>query len=627
VKRRTTWMGAAVVAAVVAMTSGFTPIRTEAAGGAKAAQAQAPQDKDQTLHAMRDEMARSKTRLELNIPGTNEPVKPYYIEYRLLDLDFKEVTAQFGTLLSSTHERQRFMDVEARVGNYKLDSSNFVGEEGFRGFIGSTGSVGIDHDYDSLRQDLWIATDQAFKEAVEAYSRKQAYLSSLARQSDIDDFSKVAPVKIVEPLATPDWTNRNWDEEARQASATLRAFPEIYESRVTYYLVYATEYLMTSEGTEIRTNRTFAAIESGMNTLAQDGMPLNHLYATYAPRPGDLPNVDAVKKGLNVTGSELMMLRAGSIAQDYTGPVLFEARAAAPLLAQIFGPAINGARPPISFQPIFEQMLGNLGGKSDWTGRIGARVLPTSVSLIDDPSAKDYKGTPLIGGYSVDDEGVKAEKVDVVENGTLKEMLMSRRPGNDSNTSNGHGRSALLTDAKPTMSNLFFKATETMSAADLKKKFLDECKAEKLPYCIIVREMDNPSLSLLHQDEFSELLASYGGGAGTGDRLPLLVYKIYPEDGREEMIRGARIVGVTTRSLRNLAGIGNDDYVYNYMQSQIAGFSGTALGAFGAASGNGGLPASMVAPSLLFEELEVRGARGEPKRLPLLPAPPLNAAK
>src|SRR6202000_2271745 len=222
------------------------------------------------------------------------------------------------------------------------------------------------------------------------------------------------------------------------------------------------------------------------------------------------------------------------VAQDYMGTVLFEARAAAPLLAQIFGQAINGARPLISFQPIFEQMLGNLGGKSDWTGRIGARVLPTSVSLVDDPGAKDYKGTPLIGGYSVDDEGVKGEKVDVVENGTLKEMLMSRRPGNDSNQSNGHGRSALLADSKPTMSNLFFKATDTMSAADLKKKFLDECKAEKLPYCIIVREMDNPSLSLLHQDDFSELLASYGGGAGTGDRLPLLIVKGYHEDGREK---------------------------------------------------------------------------------------------
>ncbi len=394
---------------------------------------------------------------------------------------------------------------------------------------------------------------------------------------------------------------------------------------MTYYLVYATEYLMTSEGTEIRTNRTFAAIESGMNTLAPDGMELNHLYSSYAPRPADLPSVDAVRKGLNVAGSELMALRAAEPAQDYTGPVLFEARAAAPLVAQVLGPAMNGSRPPVAFQPVMEQLMGNLGGKSDWSGRLGARVLPASVSVVDDPSAKEFHGTPLIGGYAVDDEGVRAEKVDVVGNGTLKALLMSRRPGNDSDQSNGHGRSGFLSDAKPTMSNLFFRSTETVSPAELKKKFLDECRAEKLQYCVIVREMDNPSLSLLHQEDYSSLLASYGGGAGTGDRLPLLVYKVYPEDGREEVIRGARIIGVNTRSLRNLAGVGNDDFVYNYMQSTIAGFAGTALGAFGSAQG--GLPASVVAPSLLFEELEVRGARGEPKRLPLLPAPPLTAAR
>jgi TldD protein len=609
--------GFTLVLAAIFASGGWNIARARQGGGA--------QDNDQTLRAMRDEMARSKTRLELNIPGTNQPVKPYYVEYRLLDLDVREVVAEFGTLLTTNHNRNRFMDVEARVGNYKLDSSNFVSDDGFRGFIGSQGSVGIDHDYDSLRQDLWIATDQAFKEAVETYSRKQAYLSSLARQSDVDDFSKVTPVQIIEPLATPDWSSRNWEQEARDASATLRIFPEIYESRVTYYLVYATEYLLTSEGTEIRTNRTFAAIESGMNTLASDGMPLNHLYSTYAPKPADLPSVDTVRKGLNVAGSELMALRAAQPAQDYTGPVLFEARAAAPLLAQVLGPSMNGSRPPLAFQPVVEQLMGNLGGKSDWVSRIGARVLPQSVSLVDDPGAKEYHGTPLIGGFSVDDEGVKAQKVTVVENGSLKALLMSRRPGNDSDQSNGHGRSGFLTDAKPTMSNLFFKSTETVSPADLKKKFLDECKSEKLQFCIVVREMDNPSLSLLHQDDFSSLLASYGGGAGTGDRLPLMVYKVYPDDGREEVIRGARIIGVSTRSLRNLGGIGNDDFVYNYMQSQIAGFSGTALGAFGSAQG--GLPASVVAPSLLFEELEVRGARGEPKRLPLLTAPPLTATR
>ncbi len=584
-----------------------------------------PKDNDQTLRAMRDEMARAKTRLELKIPGTDQPVRPYYVEYRLLDLDFREISGEFGALLNSNHARSRFMDVEARVGSYKLDSSNFISDDGFRGFIGSTGSVGIDRDYDSLRQDLWIATDQAFKEAVETYSRKQAYLSSLARQSDINDFSKTEPVHQIEPLVMADWSNRDWEKEVRETSGALRAFPQIYEGRVTYYLVFATEYLVTSEGTEIRTNRSFAAIESGMNALADDGMPINNFYATYAVRPADLPAPDAVRKSLNVTGSELMALRSAPAAQDYTGPVLFEARAAAPLLAQILGPAVNGARPPVSFTPVMEQLLSGLGGKSDWITRIGARVLPTSVTVVDDPGAKEFHGVPLFGAYGVDDEGVRAQKITLVENGVLKNELMSRRPGPDFDQSNGHGRAAFLSDARPTMSNVFFTSKETMSPADLKKKFLDSCREQKLAYCLVVREMDNPTISLLHQDDFQALLASYGGGAGTGDRLPLIVYRVYPEDGREEIIRGARVIGLNSRAIRNIAGIGNDDFAYNYMQSQMNGFAGTALGAFGSAQN--GLPASIVAPSLLFEEVEVRGARGEPKRLPLIPAPVMTATK
>ena len=588
-----------------------------------AAFAEEKSDNDHTLQAMRDEMARAKDRLELKFPGTNEPVKPYYLEYRLLDLEVREIVGEFGALMNTAHTRNRFMNVQARVGNYKQDSSNFVSDEGFRGFIGSTGSVGIDRDYDSLRQDLWIATDQAFKEAVEIYSRKRAYLNSLARQSDIDDFAKATPVKNIEPLVTPDWSNRNWEQEARETSAALRAFPEIHESRVTYYLVYATEYLLTSEGTEIRTNRTFAAVEAGMTTLASDGMPLNHFYASYAPKPAELESVDSVKKGLNVAGSELLAMRASPPSQDYTGPVLFEARAAAPLVAQVLGPALNGARPPVAFQPVMEQFLSNVGGKSDWVSRIGARVLPTSITVMDDPGAKDFNGKPLIGSYKVDDEGVPAQKVVAVENGTLKQLLMSRRPGPDSDKSNGHGRSAFLNDAKPTPSNLIFTSSETVPAAELKKKFLDICRANKQEYCLEVKEMDNPAISLLHQEDFSELLASYGGGAGNGDRLPLIVARVYPADGHEEIVRGTRITGLNARVLRNVTAVGNDPFVYNYMQTQNAGFAGTALGAFGSAQN--GLPASVVAPSLLFEELDVRGARGEPKRLPLVPAPTMTA--
>jgi len=586
-----------------------------------AASSQAPTDNDQTMRAMRDEMARSKSRLELPIPPSGKPVRPYYVEYRLLDMDVREIVAQFGALVTSTHNRQRLMTVAARVGDYKRDSSNFISEEGFRGFIGPNGTVGIDRDYDSLRQDLWIATDQAFKEAVETYSRKEAYLSSLARPSDIDDFSKVEAIQHVEPLVGADWSNRNWEQEARETSAALRAFPQIYESRVTYYLVYATEYLLTSEGTEIRANHSFAAIEAGMNTLADDGMQVNHYYSTYAPRPADLPGVEEVRKQLNVAGSELMGMRVAPTASDYTGPVLFESRAAAALVAQVLGPSLSGARPPVAFQAVVEQLMSSLGARSDWSGKVGARVLPETVNLVDDPSAKDYKGSLLVGGYAIDEEGVPAEKVTLVSNGKLKGLLMSRRPGSDFEASNGHGRAAFGVDARPTMSNLFFTSTETVSKDELKKKFLDACRAEKLDYCLVVRQMDNPSISIMHQEDFTELLASFGGNAAT-DRLPLVVYRVYVSDGREELVRGARITGFSPRSLRNIESIGNDDYVYNYMQNQSAGVAGTALGAFGTAQN--GVPASVVAPSLLFEEAEVRGARGEPKRLPILPEPPMT---
>ncbi len=585
----------------------------------------AADDNDHTLEAMRDEMARSKARLELKIPGTGTPVRPYYIEYRLLDLDVRTVVAEFGAIVSSTTVRNRFMSVEARVGNYKLDSSNFISDDAFRGFIGSTGSVGIDRDYNSLRQDLWIATDQAFKEAVEQFSRKQAYLNSLARPTNIDDFSQEPAVKLVEPRVEPDWTSRNWEAEAREASAALRGFSEMYSSRVAYHIIYATEYLLTSEGTEIRTSHTLSAIEAGMETQAEDGMPVHNFYATYAARPADLPTVPQVRQALEKAGQQLMALRAAPPAQDYTGPVLFEAKAAGSLLAQMLGPSLNGSRSPVAMLPMFEQIMNTMGGHSDWVGRVGARVLPASNSLVDDPAAKAYQGQPLLGGYEADEEGVRGERVAIVENGILKNLLMSRRPGPDFDHSNGHGRAGFLNDPRPTMSNLFFTASDGVSPAELKKRFLDKCREEKLPYCIVVKTMDNPALSFLHQDDFSEMIASLASGAATGDRLPLLVYRVYPSDGREELVRGSRLIGLNVRTLRNLAGAGNDAAVFTFLQNQAQGFAGTALAAFGSAQG--GLPASVVAPSLLFEEVEVRGARGEPRRLPLLPAPSLTATE
>ncbi len=591
-------------------------VSTLLAGSASAQRVQ-PGDSDKTLQAMRDELQRSRGRLA--IQGLE---RPYYIEYRLLDLDVRTISASFGALLQSNTARNRIMSVGVRVGDYKLDSSNFVTDDAFRGFIGSTGTVGIDRDYESLRQDLWLATDQAYKEALDTLSRKRGFLRSLAKPPDIGDFSGAKPLVLIRPRVEPDWNARNWEEEAKAVSAVLRAYPELYSTRVTFHLIYATSYLMNTEGTEIRVSKSLAAVEASLETQAADGMPLHHFYAAYATRPAGLPAADAVRKELDRVSKELIALRASPPAQDYVGPVLFEAPAAGALLAQMFGPSVSGARPPLSMLPMFDQILERMGGRSEWSGRLGSRVLPSSVTLVDDPTAKEFGSQPLLGSYDVDEEGVRAERVALVEGGVLHRLLMSRRPGPDIDDSNGHGRAAFLGDPRAAISNLFFSSQETQSPAELRKKFLDKCREEGREWCLVVRQMDNPALGIHRQEDFSDMIAGMAAGVGSGDRVPLLVYRVYVADGSEEPVRGARLTGLNLRALRNLTGIGSDAAVFTFMQSQQAGFGGTALGAFGTAQG--GLPSAIVAPSLLFEELEVRGARGEPRRLPLVPAPPLN---
>ena len=579
--------------------------------------AAAQSDNDHTLEAMQDEMNRSVARLQLD-----NQQKPYYIQYRIMDVDVRAITSSFGTLFSSTHQRNRVMSVDVRVGTNQLDSSNFISQNGFQGSSSSAGEVGIDRDYNSLRQDLWQATDFAYKEALVDFANKQAFLNSLSRPPEIPDFSMEPAVVDVEPLVPSDWTSRNWEEESRQASKVLRGFPDLYSTRVHYYLVYTTYYLLDSNGTKLRISHSNAGIEASLDTQAADGMPLHNFYSTYAAIPAGLLQPADVSKDLIEDAQQLEALRTAPNVDDYEGPVLFDASAAGSVLAQALEPSLSGARPPLSSLPAFDQVMQQEGGHSEWTGRVNSRVFPLDVSLVDDPSAKDFQGQPLLGGYAIDAEGVAAQRITVVENGILKNLLMSRRPGPDLMLSNGHARSTFLDPPTPVSSNLFFQATDTVSPADLRKKFLDLCRTNGQKWCIEIKRMDNPALDAQSQEDFSDIISGLAEGLSSGDRLPLLVYRVYVDDGHEELVRGSHVKGLDLRAFRSIAAIGNDFSIFNFMQNGVSGFAGTALDTFG--SVDGGIPSSVVAPSLLFEDVEIRGYHGEPRRLPLLPIPSLQ---
>jgi TldD protein len=587
-----------------------------------AVSAQAPvpdSEKDLTLHAMHDEMERARERLVLP-----DAPKPFYIEYRLLDIDIRSISASFGALLSDSVAKSRFMSVDVRVGDYHLDSSNFISEDGFRGFLGSTGQVGIDRDYNSLRQDLWLATDQAYKSALTQMSLKQAFLRSLTKPPEIDDFSQATPIVKIDPRIDADWTSRNWDDEARTASEVLTNFPNLSGSRVHYYLIYMTSYLMNSEGTTIRTSRSLAAIEAALATDAGDGMPLHNFYSVYGDAPAQLPDPSTVSQALSQAATQLMAVRSAPLVPDYSGPVLFDAHAADSLLAQILEPSLSGARPPLSSTEDYDSFMQRFGGRNEWTERVGQRVLPPTVSLVDDPTLATFNGQPLLGNYALDAEGVPAQRVSIVENGMLRGLLMSRRPGPNFETSNGHARSAMLSEPQPLSSNLFFQASNELAPDDLRKKFLSACKDDGLPWCLEVKSMDNPAVSSLNQQDFSDYVGELGGDIASGARVPLLLYRVYVSDGHDEPVRGGVLEGLNMRALRDILGVGNDAAVYNYMQNPQDGLAGTALGSFGSAQGGSGIPSSIVAPSLLLDNVDVRGFHGEPRRLPLVPAPPLK---
>jgi len=571
---------------------------------------------DDTLRAMKDEMARSRARLE-----TADLGKPYFITYRLLDVQVRSVTADFGSIVNSATTRSRFMLVDVRMGDYHIDSSNFITGGGFQGSIGNAGQVGIDGDYYSLRQDLWLATDQAYKQAADMLARKQAFLNSLAKPPEIDDFARIdKPVVLVEPHAVPDWTSRDWDKEAGQASAVFRTFPDIYAGRVTYYMVYQTYYLLTSEGTELRIPSSTASVEGAVQTQAPDGMPLHDFYSVYAATPAGLPPIDQVKQHLQEISQQLEALRAAPSVSDYDGPVLFEPRAAGSLLAQLLAPSVSGARPPLATVAMYNQMYSQLGGRSDWTGRIGQRVFPMDVTLFDDPAAKEFDGHPLIGNYQVDAQGVQGRRITLVDGGKLEGLLMSRRPGPDFSTSNGHGRAAGLGSPTPSISNLFLQSSDGLDQQAMKQKLIEICKSDGMPWCLVVKRMDNPALAAIHHGDFDEMLAGMLSGISNGDRMPLVVERLWVSDGHEDLVRGARISGLTVRNLRNLAAVGNDPTVFNYMQSSQ--FAATALAAF--ASAQGGLPSSIVTPSLLIRDVQINGPHGGEQRLPLVPIPPMN---
>ncbi len=569
---------------------------------AQAPAAEPESSPDPIIRAMRDEIARS---MKLTVPNLE---MPYFIQYLMDDAESFTASATLGGLTGRRHDRFRNLDVSVRVGDYSFDNTNYVGSDFNFGSRYDLERFPLDDTYSVLRRYFWLATDSAYKSAVEAISRKRAALRNLTVNEKIDDFAHAQPLHHLAELHKLSLDENAWADRVRALSAVFNKYPDVEISGVDFNAGDGGYYIVNSEGTEVRVPDRTAYLRARGSAQASDGMTVRDAVVYQAFEASRLPNEAEMRRGIESMAQNLVALAHAPVGEDYSGPILFEGEAGPQVFAEILGRNLGLTRRPVG------EGRGRASSVeiSELDGRIGARVLPESFDVVDDPTQKEWRGKPLFGSYEVDREGVEPRPVRVIEKGILKDYLLTRQPVRGHNGSNGRARMPGSFGADtPGISNLFVRSTETMSPNDLKAKLLELINARGKPYGIIIRKMDFPSSASVA--EVRRLLAADSGGRPVS--IPILAYRVYP-DGHEELIRGMRFRGFNTRSLKDIIAAGDDLTTFEFMDNPAP---------FALMGGSGYVAnAAVIAPSVLIDDLELHPVEEEQPKLPVVPPPDLT---
>jgi len=554
---------------------------------------------DTILKAMRDELSRSMTLKLTNLES------PYYVEYEVDDLRQYSAVATLGGLVSSSDGRFRLPRVHVRVGNYDFDNTNYVGS-GFNFGARYDIRLPLDDSYAVLRQSLWLATDQSYKSALEAISRKRAALRNVSVSEKLPDFTKAQPVKLVEPANANPLRLDPWLARTKILSSVFLDYPKLKSSSVEFSSVYGTHYYLNSEASVVRQPSNLGLVRIRAIAQAPDGMVLRDAVVFESRDSSRLPGEAEMERAARSLSENLSKLAQAPVGETYSGPVLFQGVAGSQIFAEVLGKNLALTR-----KPVLEPGSPGSVPASELEGRQGARVLPEMFKVVDDPTQTEYRGHALFGSFPVDDEGVQPQPITIIEKGVLKNFVLTRQPVRGFGASNGRARLPGSFGARTaTPSNLFIQSSETASVAQLRQKLIDTCKQRGKPYGIIVRKMDFPSSASL--EEARRLLSTAGQGGAHALSLPVLIYKVFP-DGREELMRGLRFRSLNVRSLKDILAAGDDENVFDYLEN---GFPFALMGA-----GSESAEVTVVAPSILVDDLELLPLEDELPKLPIVPPP------
>jgi TldD protein len=529
---------------------------------------------DSLLQIMQDELKRANASLAKSEPA------PYYLSYAVADSSGTVIVAMNGSLVLSTSVRRREADVMMRVGSPALDNTH---NNKNRASGITSGTLPLNNDRDAIARVLWQLTNRGYDQASSAFLTVKTNTAVQSEEEDKSpDFSKESAQEHLGhgPAVAP-LNQKQWEDRARKISAEFLKYPEVYDSTVYLQVSEDRSYLATSEGAAVVRPSALSRLVIQGETRADDGMELMRVETFQAPSTDELPSDAELLAKADKISEDLKALRAAPTAEPYAGPALLSGRAAAVFFHEVLGHRLEGHR-----------QRDETEGQT-FTKKINQLVLPSFLTVVDDPTMKELNGVKLGGSYDFDDEGVPAVRVQAVENGVLKNFLMSRMPNKYFDHSNGHGRRQPGLMATGRQGNLIVTSTNTVPDAELRKKFIEQIKKQGKPYGLYFDDI---------QGGFTLTERSMPQAFQV---LPVMVYRVYTDGRPDELVRGVDIVGTPLLSLNNIMLTGDTMQVFN--------------GICGAESG--WIPVAAAAPAMLFSEIEVQKQHKGTERPPIL-APP-----
>ena len=505
---------------------------------------------------------------------------PYFLGYSVVDEEADVVSASSGALDARNHVRQRALDVTVRPGSPQFD--NYRSVNGDRPRFTTARAIALEDNPAAIRQILWASTDQVYRAAAARMIRLKTDTRLRADAGDKSaDFSSEEPQVFSSTTPMYRFDSADWGKRLRKLSAEFEKYPGALNSSVSVEAQRVAKTLVTTEGTRLEHGRLFARLFITASGKASDGMDLATMESFEADDPSHLPKDPQILAAVEKAGANLNSLLHAPPADPFVGPAILSGRATGVFFHEIFGHRVEGHR----------QKDENEG--QTFTKSVGQPVLPDFLSIVFDPTRKDFEGVALNGSYTYDDEGVKARPVTLVDKGILKTFLMSRSPIDGFAHSNGHGRRSPGAEIVSRQSNLFVESSNQVSDAELRKMLIEEVKKQNKPYGLY----------------FDQVTGGYTTTARRGLQaftvIPLVVYRVYADGRPDEMIRGVDIVGTPLASFGKIVATSNRMDVFN--------------GICGAESGN--VPVSAIAPAILVSEIEIQRKERSQDRPPYLGRP------